>query len=79
MDEMTLPESAQALVAFRSELLKILAEIQVQVFAVELACKEKQPVTQSRFLDLKDQAEKKRERLHERLAERLPLAHEVRD
>jgi hypothetical protein len=79
MADLNLPEGAQALLNFRSELLKVLADIQVQLAALEAACRETKPLDESRMRKLKAEAQKQRERFHERLAELLPLPHEVRE
>jgi hypothetical protein len=79
MPNPNLPESAQALLNFRSELLKVLADIQVKLATLEAACQEKKPVDESRMRQLTKEAQKKRERFHGKLAEILPLPHEVRE
>jgi len=79
MTDPNLPESAQALLNFRSELLKVLADIQVQLAALEAACRETKPLNEARMRKLKGEARKQRERFLGTLAERLPHPHEVRE
>lgn len=73
------PESIQTFINFRSELLKVLADIQVQLAALEAACRETKPVDEYRMRKLKDEAEKRHRVFHDRLARLLPPLHEGRE